>query len=66
MGVIRDEEMILQVWYQGNWIDIPTAEEVIDTTKQEETNICPVTPLPVKDFLTEMAVDPDIKINIVD
>lgn len=55
IGIVREEENILQVWYQGNWIDIPTAEETIDTTKQEETNISPVAQLPVRDFLTEIA-----------
>ena len=61
IGIVREEENILQVWYAGTWIDIPTVEETIDTTKQEETSISPVPTLPVKDFLTEMAVDPAIR-----
>jgi hypothetical protein len=53
IGIVREDENILQVWYQGSWVDIPIVEETIDTTKQEETNISPVAQLPVKDFLDQ-------------
>lgn len=40
-GIIRDEETVLQVWYHGEWMDIPTEHITIDTTNQEETNVVP-------------------------
>jgi len=58
LSVVREEETILQVWYQGSGVDIPTTSEIIDKTNQKETNISPVPQLPVKDFLTEMATEP--------